>query len=182
MARFIAFLRAINVGGRTVKMETLAALFRGLEFQDVQTFIASGNVIFTSSCEERRQLEQMIEAHLQTSLGFEVKTFVRTGAEVAAIARYRPFTAAQLKTAVALNVALLSEPLSPEGEKALMTLQTEVDDFHAHEREVYWLCRRKQSESKFSNALFERRLQVRATFRGLNTIAKLADRCGSFSV
>jgi uncharacterized protein (DUF1697 family) len=57
-----------------------------------------------------------------------------------------------------------------------MALQTEIDDFHIHGREVYWLCRKKQSESRFSNALFEKRLKFPATFRGMNTVRKLAAR------
>ena len=53
-------------------------------------------------------------------------------------------------------------------------MKTGIDDFYVHGREVYWLCRNKQSESTFSNAKFERVLKVRVTFRGVNTVAKLA--------
>ncbi|RYD71538.1 MAG: DUF1697 domain-containing protein [Verrucomicrobiaceae bacterium] len=176
LPRYIAFLRAINVGGRTVKMESLARLFRELEFQAVETFIASGNVIFTSSCEDPRKLESLIEEHLQRSLGFEVKTFLRTTAEVAAIARCEAIASLRRESAIAVNVAFLTEPLNPDAEVTLMALRTEIDDFHVRGREVYWLCQKKQSESKFSNAVFEKALKVRATFRGLNTVWRLAER------
>ncbi len=46
MPRYVAFLRAVNVGGRIVKMDELRRLFAGAGFADVETFIASGNVIF----------------------------------------------------------------------------------------------------------------------------------------
>jgi uncharacterized protein (DUF1697 family) len=94
--------------------------------------------------------------------------------EVAAIARYKPFTEAQRQSAGALCVGFLTEPLKAEGRKSLMALKTEIDDFHLHGREVYWLCRKKQSESTFSNVRFEKVLNARTTFRGVNTIVKLA--------
>ena len=175
MPRYIAFLRAINVGGRTVKMEDLRALFEAQGYSGVETFIASGNVIFDSKARDPAALERRIEARLQESLGYEVKTFVRTDAEIAAIARYQPFTDALMKTAVALNVAFLAEPPSAEARQILLDrFTTEIDDFHVHGREIYWLCRNKQSESEFSNAVMEKALKLRATFRGMNSIARLA--------
>lgn len=174
MSRFIAFLRAVNVGGRTVKMDELRALFEALGFAEVETFIASGNVIFGGKARDMAALERKIEAHLQQSLGYEVKTFVRSDAEIAAIAQYQPFDAARMKSAAALNVAFLAEPLTAEARQALYKLRTDIDEFHVHGREIYWLCRRKQSESTFSNAVLEKTLKLRATLRGMNTLLKLA--------
>lgn len=173
-SRTIAFLRAINVGGRTVAMERLRALFVELGLADVETFIASGNVIFRSTAAKRAPLEARIAAHLGTSLGYDVATFLRSDAEVAALAAYRPFPRAALAAAGALVVGFLSGPLSAAQVRTLMELRTDVDDFHVNGAEVWWLCRVKQSESKFSNALFERKLGVAATFRGFNTIERLA--------
>ena len=65
MTRYVAFLRAINVGGRRVKMHHLRELFESLGFSNVETFIASGNVIFDSPAEDTRKLEQRIEDHLR---------------------------------------------------------------------------------------------------------------------
>jgi uncharacterized protein (DUF1697 family) len=176
--RLTAFLRAINVGGHNVTMEALRGYFEALGFTGVETFIASGNVIFTSSSKDQRALEKKIEARLRTALGYEVTTFIRSDAEVAAIAGYKPFTEAQMRHAGALCVGLVAEPLGPAAARALMTFKTDIDDFHVHGREVYWLCAKKQSESTFSNASFERALKVRATFRGVNTVSRLAARHG----
>jgi hypothetical protein len=55
-----------------------------------------------------------------------------------------------------------------------MALKTEIDDFHVHGREVYWLCKKRQGESTFSNLRFEKFVKARTTFRGVNTIARLA--------
>ena len=174
MPRFIAFLRAINVGGHTVKMDDLRSMFDTLGFTNVETFIASGNVIFESRTANTKALEKKIEDHLRASLGYEVATFIRTDREVAAMAQYQPFSVAALESAGAFCIAFLADPLSAEAKTALMKLKTEIDDFHVDGREVYWLCRKKQSESTFSNAVFERALKTKATFRGVNTILKLA--------
>ena len=179
MARAIAFLRAINVGGRhTVTMTELRRMFETMGLKDVETFIASGNVIFSAPPGDPVVLERKIEQHLHKSLGYEVKVFLRTESEVAAIAQYKPFKEARLRTARVLNVAFLAAPLDAAAIKALLALRTDIDDFHVNGREVYWLCMKKQSESKFSNVRFEKIVATRATFRGLNTVAKLAAKYG----
>jgi uncharacterized protein (DUF1697 family) len=76
MKKYIAFLRAINVAGRYVKMEHLRSLFVSMGFADVETFINSGNVIFSSDADNSKILEQEIERQLQADLGFEVPTFI----------------------------------------------------------------------------------------------------------
>ena len=174
MLRLIAFLRAINVGGHNVTMAELRGLFEGLSFKGVETFIASGNVIFDSRSGDMAALERKIESQLLRSLGYEVKAFLRTVPEVTAIARYQPFDESKLKAAAALNVAFLANPMVAEAEKALQSLKTEIDDFHVQGREVYWLCKLKQSDSKFSNTRFEKIIQARATWRNRNTVVRLA--------
>ena len=174
MPKLVAFLRAINVGGHTVSMDTLRREFEAIGLKDVETFIASGNVVFTAPPGRATALERKIEKRLHDSLGYEVRTFIRTEAEVAAIAGYKPFEEAQIRSAQAVNVAFLGDPLEPAAVKLLMAMRTPIDDFHVNGREMYWLCRKKQSESTFSNARFEKALGGRATFRGVKTIVKLA--------
>ena len=176
MTRHIAFLRAINVGGHTVKMDALRAIFESLGFSEVETFIASGNVIFETQSNAPHLFEGRIEKILKEELGYEVATFIRTDAELTAIAQYKPFKKSQMDTAVALNVALLADPLDAASKNKLMTLKTNIDDFHAYAREIYWLCRKKQSKSTFSNVLLEKTLGRKATLRGINTLRKLAEK------
>src|SRR5207249_2963529 len=90
MPKYVALLRAINVGGHTVKMDYLRTLFEAIGLSNVETFIASGNVIFDSGSKDTRALERKIEKHLQETLGYEVKTFVRGVAELAVVANYKP--------------------------------------------------------------------------------------------
>ena len=104
MARYVAFLRAINVGGHVVKMDVLRAAFDELGFENVETFIASGNVIFDTREKDIPAVERRIEQALQSTLGYEVATFIRSLEEVAGIARYRPFSSPAMASALALNV------------------------------------------------------------------------------
>ena len=178
MPRYIAFLRAINVGGHVVKMDRLRGLFEALPCANVETFIASGNVIFESSAKKTAGLEATIEERLAEALGYEVAAFLRTDDEVTAIAQYQPFRDEDVKTAKAFVVGFLHKPLDKNAQKVLMGFKSAIDDFHLNNREIYWLCKKRQSESKFSNAAFEKALGLRSTFRGMNTIKNLAKKLG----
>ena len=174
MPRYVAFLRAINVGGHLVKMDHLRRLFESLGFVGVETFIASGNVVFETPSRNVKAIERRVEQMLREELGYEVVTFIRTGAEVARISEYQPFEPSDLAGAVALNVAFLADALDDTSTEKLMAMKTETDDFHVNEREMYWLCRRKQSESTFFKVGFERTVGRKATVRTANTIRKIA--------
>ena len=140
MTKHIAFLRAINVGGHTVKMDHLREIFESFGFTNVETFIASGNVIFETRSKDVDALVKKIEKGLNETLGFEVATFIRSGSELAAIADHKPFPKSQMDSATVLNVAFLSKPLDNKSKELLMALKSEIDDFHVRGSEIYWLC------------------------------------------
>jgi uncharacterized protein (DUF1697 family) len=173
--RLVAFLRAINVGGHNVKMDRLRELFEALGLSNVETFIASGNVIFDSPARNTQMLEEEIEDHLRASLGYEVATFIRSASELADIAGYQPFAASELdREGNSLYIAFLRSPPGGEAERRLSAFRNEIDDFHVHGREVYWLCRTKMSESAFSGALLEKTVGMPATMRNATTVKRLA--------
>jgi len=173
MANFFVFLRAINVGGHTVKMVALKRIFESLGFTGVKTYLASGNVGFETPSPKVRQLDKTIEIKLQSSLGFEVVTFLRTEAELAEISRFKPFHESTLKTAVSLNVAFLKETLDDIALKKVMMMETPNDELYVHGKEVYWLVHTLQHESRFSNSVLEKTLGVKSTIRGIETIKKM---------
>ncbi len=174
MVEYIAFLRGINVGGHNVKMDVLREQFTGLGLTKVETFIASGNVIFESPNADVATLEAKIEMQLGAALGYEVATFVRARAEVADITGYVAFSDEKLASAGAFCAAFIKAPLTAGQLITLQQFTTNVDEFHAKGREIFWLCKVRQSESKFSNAQFERKLGIAATFRSMTTVRKLA--------
>ena len=176
MERYVAFLRAINVGGHTVKMDHLRALFGELGFTDVSTVIASGNVIFHTRSRSPRTLEEQIERQLSKTLGYDVATFVRSAPELAALARYEPFPRADLETPGAtLSVVFFRTPPSDDARQKLLSMRTTTDDFHISEREAYWLCRTRMSESTvFKKGLLDKVIGIPGTSRNFNTVRKIA--------
>jgi uncharacterized protein (DUF1697 family) len=176
MHHYIAFLRGINLGNRRLTMEELRTRFEELKFSDVKTFIASGNVIFSSKSADAAQLAQKIERHLEKTLGYPVDTFLRTRAEVAALAAFQPFSAADhANPAHTIFGGFLREPLSPAQAKGLLACRTEVDEFRVAGREYYWLCRIKSNESTVWASRTLRALKLpSSSMRNLNTIRKLA--------
>jgi len=175
MPKYVAFLRAINVGGHTVKMAHLCDLFQAMGFSNVETFIASGNVIFDSTSKSTRALENKIERALEANLGYQVLTFIRSITELAAVARYKPFPETDLNAdGTVLYIAFVADNPGEERRQRLMSFVTEVDDFHIYGREVYWLCRRKLGESIFPGTKFEKTLGMPATLRNANTVVKIA--------
>jgi uncharacterized protein (DUF1697 family) len=175
--RYLAFLRAINVGGHTVKMDRLRDLFAQLGLTDVATFIASGNVVFEAPAANPRTLEGQIEAHLRAALGYEVATFLRTPAELAAIARYQPF-AGRAEDDLEYVGFLAGAPPAAARERVEL-LRNAVDDLHVHGREIHWLRRPALGESAVSGAALEKALGMPATVRNVTTIRKLAAKYGA---
>lgn len=175
MPRLIAFLRGINVGGHRVKMDDLRRHFTALKLRDVETFIASGNVIFTATPREAGTLEPRIEAHLEKTLGYAVPTMVRTLPELAAVAAQRPFTSADMDDPNhSLNVMFLRTAPSREVVQALAALEGKKDAFHVHGRELYWLCRGKISVDSLAAPLMGKALKgTEGTVRNLRTVQQL---------
>src|SRR5258708_1595203 len=175
MPKYVAFLRAINVGGHTVKMDYLRSLFAGIGFANVETFIASGNVIFDSKSRNTMSLEQTIEKHLRKILGYEVRTFVRATSELAELVDFKPFSEAELNAAGnTLYVGFLADKPSNEAKKKVMSLSGPTDDFAVRGRELYWLIRTSFSESTVSGGLLEKTLGMPATLRNVNTVRRIA--------
>ena len=127
VARYAAFLRAINVGGRTATKDRLVAPFEACGFVNVSTFRASGNVLFEAPGNSKPKQAE-IESALEAELGFEVPVFLRSAAQLAKIAALDPFSAKQLKASKGkLQVAFLpKKPTKAEAAEAL-ALELESD-------------------------------------------------------
>ena len=174
MPRYAAFLRAINVGGRVVKMDQLRRLFDSMDFTAVETFIASGNVMFSSGAKDAGAMERRIERALRDALDYEVATFIRSDSELAGIAAREPFAAPLVAGAAANYIAFLRESPDAAAKKRVMLLRSEHDSFHFQGRELHVVSRAKISESAFTGAMLEKALGAPATVRGINTVRKMA--------
>ena len=175
VTRYIAFLRAINVGGHVVKMDRLRRLFEQLGFSSVETFIASGNVIFESASTAAAAHEKKIVKLLGESLGFDVATFLRSDVELDRIAGHRPFPAVDhAEEGKSMYVGFLRAKPDAGARSRLLKLRTPEDAFHVHDREVFWQRRGGFSDSIYTSAFLEKTLGTPATFRNVTTVRKLA--------
>ena len=175
MSRFVAFLRAINVGGhKIIKMDDLKKIFQSFGLENVQSFIQSGNIIFESQETNTNSLEKKLENQLEQALGYKVELFLRTVKEVADLANKSPFKPKEGET---VHIVFLNEKPDKTMKQALMAFRSEADDFVLKGREVYNL-RRDRNKSIFSNMFMEKTLRVPATSRNLTTIQKITKKYG----
>jgi uncharacterized protein (DUF1697 family) len=177
MSRYAAFLRGINVGANhRVKSPELRSVFEDMGLSDVQTFRASGNVIFVAPSEAPQELSARIEDGLQRSLGYEVETFLRTAEEVRAITRMQPFTPAQVEASAGkLQVGMLSERPGSKARRDALALASDHDRLALGERELYWLPSAGISESALDLKLIAKALGS-MTLRTKGTVEQIAER------
>src|SRR5437762_9814213 len=139
--RYAAFLRAINVGGHTVKMEPLRRVFESAGFDAVETIIASGNLVFESSRQREAALEKLIQTRLQKAFGYPVATFLRSMPELADIAGRTPFGATP-PAGASLFVGFLRNRPADVVVSRVEALSTKVDGLRVQGREIHWLARK----------------------------------------
>jgi uncharacterized protein (DUF1697 family) len=138
MPRYAAFLRGVNLGSaRKTGSAELKACFSAAGFEGVQTFRTSGNVVFEAA---RKPGRAKIEKALAGAFGFDVEVFLRTGAEIGAIAAHQPFDPELVEASGGkLQVSLLHELPSAAERERVLALATDSDRLCFGERELYWL-------------------------------------------
>ena len=161
-------LRGINVGGRAkVGMADLRAVFESLGFDDVATYIQSGNVVFGSAKPVR---PAAVEECIAAELGVHPTVVVRTAAEMAAVVQANPFLAAGIDVAT-LHVTFLADK-----PKATVDVPAgQPDELAVVGREVYLRCPNGYGRTKLDNTFLEKRLGVAATTRNWKTVTTLAE-------
>jgi len=172
----VAFLRAINVGKRLVKMDRLRDIFEARGFVNVETFIQTGNVVFEPPPKARTtatDLERDIEAHLAKVLGYEVVAFLRSPADITTLAGFATVHAADLASGASFYVGFLRAAPPREAVARLTAFSSKDDDFQVHGRELHWI-RRRTGLADYAGPSIERVLGVPMTVRNITTVAKIA--------
>lgn len=147
MTTQIAFLRAVNVGKRRVKMATAVTVLKEHGFDDVWSYINSGNLVFEGSG-PRAELEATIGDALEGEFGFEITTFVRTAAEVRKILALEPFVMTEGDT---YFITFLQSVPTASAAKELEACSNEFDTVVVKGRDVHWHVRGLSSETTVSN-------------------------------
>jgi uncharacterized protein (DUF1697 family) len=174
VARFVAFLRAVNVGKRTVAMATAREALERLGFEDVGSYINSGNLIFIAAGKATDH-EPTIRKALEDVFGFEVTTFVRTARQVSDLAAATPFGV--ISPGHTHFVLLTLTKLTATEKKAVEGLSNEHDRVVASDRDVHWLIRSKSTETTLGPKQWKDALPANpTTARNITMMAKLASR------
>ena len=150
MTQYAAFLRAINVGKRRVKMNELQSILVDAGLENVSTLIASGNVWLQTPLKSVAKLRAQIEQHLLHSLGFEVDTFLRTKSQLESIWEVNPFAIDQANDdQVHVHVLFFHEPLQAGTVEVLRRNQTRTDQIEIIGKEAYWRCLGRMTDSVY---------------------------------
>ncbi|MCF8379062.1 MAG: DUF1697 domain-containing protein [Bacteroidales bacterium] len=176
MTRKIAILRGINVGGkRKILMTDLKAMFEGMKFTEIKTYIQSGNVIFDAPDETNNpELSLRIEKSIKQKFGFDVPVIIRSAGELNESINRNPFyhEKADINN---LHLTLLSDEPSNENKQQIGSSNFEPDKFIIDGKDVFIYCEGMYHKSKLTNNFFENKLKVKATTRNWKTVLKLAD-------
>ena len=172
MKTYIALLRGINVSGhKKILMADLRNLLKKIGFIELQTYIQSGNVVFSSS-EDKADLERIISKAILKKYAWEVPVLVLTTSEIKAILENCPFS--DEKKEKSYFVLLQSKP-SIENIVATESLSYPNEEFVINNSCVYLYSEFGAAKAKLGTNFFERKLKVSATARNYKTMNKLLE-------
>ena len=171
MNTYIVLLRGINVGGhKKIRMAELRELLIKSGFEDVRTYIQSGNVILQSSEGENAIIDKMVHQAIQSHFGFDVPIITRTQNELKRIFAACPFSE---EKKVSSYFVLLSDIPSTKLVDEVMKIKYENEEFHIIDDCLYFYSSVGYGRTKFNMNSFEKKLNVKATSRNYKTMVKL---------
>ncbi|MEX0786370.1 MAG: DUF1697 domain-containing protein [Dehalococcoidia bacterium] len=180
MTTHIALLRGINVGGtKKVAMAELRDFFGALRFDDVQTLLQTGNVVFRADDRAGADLETMLELEARSRLGLDTAFFVRTAPEWESIVERNPFPDAAGRDPGHLVVLALKDAPKPAAFDALRDAIRCPEVIQGDGKQLYVVYSEGIGRSKLTNKLMEGKLGTRVTGRNWNTVLKLAALAGA---
>ena len=172
MTARVAFLRAVNVGRRTVPMARLVDVCEGLGYADVWTHANSGNAVF-SATGSRATIERAMERALEAATGFEVTTFVRTAAELRRAVGMEPFRLAAGDT---YFITFLKQAPPAAVKRVLEAASNDFDTIEVHGRDVHWRMRGKSTDTRIKGSTWKTLGEHASTSRNVNLLTKLVAR------
>jgi uncharacterized protein (DUF1697 family) len=172
MARFIAMLRGVNVGGNILKMDRLRELCDELGFKNTRTYVQSGNLVFESD-HSQSALCSLIEKRLAGETRLPVSVILRTPAELVKIVSGNPFLKEKESDLSKLHVTFLAKSAGKDAVDKLAAINAGADRFRVVGKEIYLHCPNGYGETKVSNNALQKALGINATTRNWNTVNKL---------
>ena len=177
MTKYISILRGINVGGkRKILMADLRALYQSLGFENIITYIQSGNIIFASKQKNKNNaFTKKIKDAIFEKYGFDVPVIMRSMEELKSIVENHPFEKKKGVQIENLCLTFLSEVPTEENLAKINTYDYSPDLFQVIEDNAFIFIQGKYHQSKLTNNFFEKQLLVSATTRNWKTVIKLLE-------
>jgi uncharacterized protein (DUF1697 family) len=170
--RVVALLRGVNLGNRRIAMAELRVIVESLGHADVETYLQSGNVVFTPSAEGPGDLGGSLAAAISEATGHDVPVVMRTGAELREVVSASPYVVDDPTRVV---VAFLAETVELDA-LGLGELDAYLpDELTLKAREIYVRVPNGQARSKLMERLTARRLPTTLTVRNWRTVTALAE-------
>ncbi|MGQ0542428.1 MAG: DUF1697 domain-containing protein [Blastocatellia bacterium] len=173
--RYVALPRGINVtGSNMIKMTELKAAFESLGFDNVNTYINSGNVAFDSKKITEAVIVKKIARVVEELAGKPISIMVREQKDILRVLENNPFDG-QFESHKEMHVLFLNEELTEENKKILTENVPPPERFSVAGREIYCHLPLGVADSYLGRGLFERKLKVSVTARNWRTVEKLAE-------
>ncbi|WP_374969149.1 DUF1697 domain-containing protein [Terrabacter sp. BE26] len=179
MNTYIAFLRAVNVGQRWVKMERLRKHLAASGFGEVATHIQSGNVRVTTSMSTADEVETTLRLLLSDEFGFDVPAIVRSPAELSRTAARADAVESPLGPEARRYVTFTTGPMSAAGRAALEGWDVPGERVLVLGSDVVLFLTKPAHEAKLTNARLERVTGATGTARDIKVVRALAEKWGA---
>ncbi len=175
MNTYVAVLRGINVSGqRIIAMKDLKALFVKASYENVMTYIQSGNIVFESSEKNSKKLEKEISELIQNHYNFSVPVLVLSREDMTEIIEKNPYLD-EKKDIAKLHVTLLEKIPDTKLLASCRDEKYQSDEFTITDPTIYLYCPDGYGMTKFSTTFFEKKLGVSATSRNWKTMIALRE-------
>jgi uncharacterized protein (DUF1697 family) len=171
----VALLRGVNLGNRRIPMKDLAAIFEGIDCEEVRTYIQSGNVVYRAGAALARHVPGLVEAAIAERFGFDVPVVTRTAAELGAVVRANPFPDEAEANPKSVHVGFLRDKPAARAVAALDPDRSPPDTFIVKNREIYFHFPNGMAKSKLTNPWFVSRLGTVSTMRNWRTVTTLLE-------
>ncbi len=176
MAKYVSFLRAINVGGRNViKMDALKQIYADLGLLSAVSHLQSGNVVFDTERSDEMALGAEIETEIEAFAGFRPEVILRTADALAKVIGANPFPGPAKDDPSHLLVMFLKETPSKAQAAALTKANRGPEACAIKGRDIYIHYSEGIGRSKFTNSVIERELGLMGTARNWNTVTRLVE-------
>lgn len=178
MTTYIALLRGINVGGhRKIKMVDLRAMFSDTGFENVQTYIQSGNVVFDASKNDDAELSTRIKQQIEETFGYDVPVIICTASDLKSILANMPF---EKKEGWKRYITFLSHQPDKAQQKKLEARSGSIERFRVGDGVVYAHVDKQTDENPlFSGSFIQKQLNIPATNRNVRSVNKILELASS---